>query len=156
MGKVAKSFWLCVWMPCLQKTGPHARPAALPRARCIESKAAPRVHGIGKVICLRMCLIVGLGFRCVCYFLSWTALWHFACFCLPIPTHGWMLLFCKHVQTDAIDTVPSVCIACKLQELVSFCNHVMMPWRKGSEQWSFAWFSHHSFPVFSLQAKNWL
>jgi hypothetical protein len=34
-----------------------------------------------------------------------------------------MLLFCKHVQTDAIDTVPSVCIACKLQELVSFCNH---------------------------------
>ncbi len=84
MGKVAKSFWPGVWMPCLQQT----RPAALPRARCIESKAAPRVHGIGKVICLRMCLIVGLGFRYVCYFLSLTALWHFACFCLPIPTHG--------------------------------------------------------------------
>ncbi len=83
MGKVAKSFWLCVWMPCLQQTVPRARPA-----RCIESKAAPRVHGIGKVICLRMCLIVGLGFRCVCYFLSLTALWHFACFCLRIPTHG--------------------------------------------------------------------
>lgn len=65
-----------------------------------------------------------------------------------------MLLFCKHVQTDAIDTVPSLCIACKLQDLVSFCNHVMMPWRKGSEQWSC--FSHHCFPVFSLQAKNWL
>ncbi|CAM6039192.1 unnamed protein product [Sphagnum compactum] len=48
MGKVAKSFWLCVWMPCLQQTVPRARPAALPRARCIESKAAPRVHGIGQ------------------------------------------------------------------------------------------------------------
>ncbi|CAK9205889.1 unnamed protein product [Sphagnum troendelagicum] len=45
---VAKSFWLCVWMPCLQQTVPCARPAALPRARCIESKAAPRVHGIGQ------------------------------------------------------------------------------------------------------------
>ncbi|CAK9865268.1 unnamed protein product [Sphagnum jensenii] len=35
-------------MPCLQQTVPRARPAALPRARCIESKAAPRVHGIGQ------------------------------------------------------------------------------------------------------------
>lgn len=46
MGKVAKSFWLFVWMPCLQQTVPRARPAALPRARCIESKAAPRAHDI--------------------------------------------------------------------------------------------------------------
>ncbi|CAK9262816.1 unnamed protein product [Sphagnum jensenii] len=30
------------------QTVPRARPAALPRARCIESKAAPRVHGIGQ------------------------------------------------------------------------------------------------------------